>query len=171
MKTRRVAARRGGSVVLMREGASGCAVLLRALSARGLSPEVVHDEPGAMLALAMLSARADGLRVLIVVEPTRWPRLDQLLTAVQDYHRAAHCWRFDCESGASAMLSDMLKSSYRFVQGENGTATEPVGRVRKRRRPVDRLLVSAPEREEAGRGVVTQQELTMLLGPAPGEAG
>jgi hypothetical protein len=32
-------------------------------------------------------------------------------------------------------------------------------------------LVSAPGRELSTREVVTQQELTMLLGPAPGEAG
>lgn len=46
-----------------------------------------------------------------------------------------------------------------------------VGKIRKRTRTIDQLLVSTPGHELSTREVVTQQELTMLLGPAPGEAG
>ena len=159
----------GGSVVLMRAGVSSCSVLLSALSARGLSPDVVHDEPGAMLALAGFARQGLARRVLIVVEPGYWQRLDQLVDAVDTHYGAVYCWQFDHQDGASPMISQMPRSSYPFEQGGMGLESEPVGAVRKRTRPVDRLLVSA--HEQTTREVVTQQELTMLLGPVPGEAG
>lgn len=157
----------------MRQQTPGCAMLLRALSARGLPAEVVHDEPGAMVALADLSRRELARQVLIVVEPMGWPRLDQLLKAVDDYHGSVYCWQFDSQDGADPMLSQMPRASYRFDQadrGGEGLASGPVGQIRKRTRPVDRLLVPAPGREMTTREVVTRQELTMLLGPVPGEA-
>ena len=69
-----------------------------------------------------------------------------------------------------------MLSSYKGVcetagNPEDASGTGPVGQIRKRTRPVDRLLVPAPGRQVSTREVVTQQELTMLLGPAPGEAG
>lgn len=161
----------GGSVVLMRGRDAGCDVLLRALSARGLSPQTVDDEPGAMLALAGLSHKGLARRVLIVVEPAQWSRLAELLAAVGDYHNSAYCWQFDARDGAGPMLSQLETVSYQFEQGPQVSGAGPVGQIRKRTRPVDRLLVAAPERELSTREVVTQQELTMLLGPAPGEAG
>ena len=170
MNAKRNATPSGGSVVLMREDVSGCTVLLRALSARGLPPQVVRDEPGAMVALAGLMQRGTDRRVLIVVEPMAWPRLDELLTAVDDYCGSVHCWRFDNQDGASPMLSQIQQASYPFDQSANRTKAQPVGHIRKRKRTVDRLLVPAPGREESTRDVVTQQELTMLLGPVPGEA-
>ncbi|MFK7789988.1 MAG: hypothetical protein AB8C95_10930 [Phycisphaeraceae bacterium] len=171
MNTKPDAKLNGGSVVLMREGASGCAVLLSALSARGLPHEVVHDEPSAMLVLADLSRRGLVRRVLIVVEPTQWLRLDQLLSAVDDHHGSVYCWQFDNQDGADPMLSQIPRDSYPFNQGGMLSESGPIGKIRKRARPVDRLLVPAPGHEETTREVVTQQELTMLLGPAPGEAG
>lgn len=158
-------------MVLMREQASSCDVLLRALSARGLPPEVVRDEPGAMLALAGCMRRGLDRRVLIVVESTHWQRLDQLIDAVDAHYGSVYCWQFDNQDGASPMLTQMQRASYPFDQGAQRSQASPVGHVRKRTRPVDRLLVSAPGREESTREVVTQQELTMLLGPVPGEAG
>ena len=158
-------------MLLLREGADANPVLMSALKARGLTPIVVRDEPAAMLALAELSERQLGRRVLIVVEPSRWPRVDQLIDAVRGFHRAVHCWQFDAADGADPMLS-RLASRGGSSGGDHGRDRHgPVGRIRKRTRPVDRLLVSAPGRELSTREVVTQQELTMLLGPAPGEAG
>lgn len=123
-----------------------------------------------MLALAALAHGGMARRVLIVVEPADWPRLEELLAAVGDYHGSAYCWQFDRSDGAAPMLSQLETVSYRFEQGPQ-TGASPVGQIRKRTRPVDRLLVTAPGRELSTREVVTQQELTMLLGPVPGEAG
>ncbi|MEO0475434.1 MAG: hypothetical protein AAF085_05585 [Planctomycetota bacterium] len=155
----------GASVLLVREGTEASSVLLRALTARGLTPTIVHDEPGAMLALAEDAERRLARRVLIVIEPDQWARLGELAAAVRAFHTPVHCWQFDVTDGAVPKLSSLEADA----GVDDGHA--PVGRIRKRARPVDRLLVSAPGRELTTREVVTQQELTMLLGPAPGEAG
>jgi hypothetical protein len=156
---------------MLREDAVANPVLLRALTARGLTPTVVHDEPAAMLALAELSERQLGRCVLIVVEPVRWPRVDQLVDAVRGFHATVHCWQFDAAEGADPMLSQFEMGDEVVPRDQGQASLGPVGRIRRRTRPVDRLLVSAPGRELSTREVVTQQELTMLLGPAPGEAG
>lgn len=158
----------GGSVVLMRGGEGRCAVLLSALSARGLAPVVVHDEPSAMVALAELAQRDVARRVLIIVEPMQWGRVDQLASAVRAYHREVYSWQFDSREGADPMLS---KLDVAFDQAGRSEHPSIVGKIRRRTRTVDQLLVPAPGQELSTREVVTQQELTMLLGPAPGEAG
>lgn len=145
-------------------------MLLRALSARGLMPELAHDEAGAMVALAGLAERRMARRVLIVVEPEAWTRLDQLMQAVCVYHTTVYCWQFDMRDGADPMLSQLDVSAYHSSLSDDPALVGPVGRIRRRTRPVDRLLVSPLGDEPSTREVVTQQELTMLLGPAPGEA-
>lgn len=155
-------------MVLVRDGGARCAVLLSALSARALPPVVVHDEPSAMVALAELAERDVARRVLIVVEPMQWGRVDQLADAVRAYHHAVYCWQFDLREGAEPMLSKLEMRSGEMPRHEHPSV---VGTIRKRNRPVDQLLVRAPGPELSTREVVTQQELTMLLGPAPGEAG
>lgn len=158
----------GGSVVLMRDGEGRCGILLSALSSRGLPAVVVYDEPGAMVALAELAKRDVARRVLIVVEPKQWGRVDQLADALRVYHLGVHVWQFDLREGAEPMLSKLDQMSEDAWQGGHPSV---VGQIRKRNRPVDQLLVRAPGPELSAHGVVTQQELTMLLGPAPGEAG
>ena len=161
----------GASVLLVREGVEASSVLLRALTARGLTPTVVHDEPAAMVALAELVGQEFARRVLIVIEPLRWPRAGELVAAVRAFHHTVHCWQFDVAEGAVPMLSSYKGAGGAAGDDEDASGPGPVGRIRKRTRPVDRLLVPAPGREMSTREVVTQQELTMLLGPAPGEAG
>lgn len=151
----------------MRDRSGPCATLLEALSERGLSPVVVEDVPAVMVALAGFMQRGLQRRVLIVVEPGRWARLDELSSAVRSFHGPVHCWQFDTADRAQPMLSAL-----RIAPDEQaGSETGPVGKIHKRTRSVDRLLVSAPGEPMSTREVVTQQELTMLLGPAPGEAG
>jgi len=165
-------------VVLMPGGTEVNAPLLKALAGRGLPPVVVSDEPGVMSELAKLSQRRAQRRVLVIVEPERWARLGELVCAVQSHHSRVHCWHY-AERGEGAPLLTHLDQ--RFA-GPTATAdaksqvieddeTEPLGQITRRRRTVDRLLVKAPGREMSAREIVTQQELTMLLGPAPGEAG
>ena len=157
--------------MLMRERESGCDVLMRALSARGLTPTAVHDEPDVMMGLAALADRGAERRVLIVVDPARWQRLSQLVQAVHDFHGSVHCWQFDRRDGVQSMLSQLEVTPEGHDQAGDKSGVGPIGRIRKRNRPVDRLLVKPGREELATREVVTQQELTMLLGPAPGEAG
>lgn len=151
----------------MKAEPDGAGVLQRALQARGLLPTVVPDEPSAMVALAQWSQQGVARRVLIVVDPTRWGRLDELADAVCAYHGATYCWQFDVRAGAEPMLSVLEAGMGRDLVGEIEEGV--VGKIH--RRPVDALLVKPSACELSAREVVTQQELTMLLGPAPGEAG
>lgn len=151
-------------MVLLHDGAQGCSVLLRALSSRGLSVVVVNDEPSAMVQLSEWSKRGLSRRILIVVEPLRWERVGELAFAVRLHHGSVCCWQFDVQEGAELMLSVLDPA---LGRGERSV----VGKIRHRRRSVDEVLVQAPGGELSARGVVTQQELTMLLGPASGEAG
>lgn len=124
-----------------------------------------------MVELSALADRGVGRRVLVVVEPTHWSRLDQLTAAVRAYHRGVFCWQFVAGGSGGATLSQLDPSSPEAAGHGGASGNGPLGKIRKRARTVDRLLVSAPGQELATREVVTQQELTMLLGPAPGEAG
>lgn len=174
----------GGCLVLVPGGESSPVQLLSALTSRALSAHVVHDEPGVMAGLAKLGG---GRRVLVIVEPERWSRLGELVCAVQAYHRDVLCWQFVEHNGSGPRLA-MLDQS---VPGPGGAwadqagagGSEPpaggggqpgagvIGMADRRRRAIDDLVVKVPGRTLSTREVVTQQELTMLLGPAPGEAG
>lgn len=148
----------------MRDGAEGCEVLLRALSARGLSPVVVNDEPSVMVQVSELSKQGLARQILIVVEPSGWERASELAFALRRHHGSVCCWQFDVREGAEPMLSVLDPAL-------GGGERSVVGKIRHRRRSVDDVLVQTPGRELPAGGVVTQQELTMLLGPASGEAG
>lgn len=170
----------GGCVVLVRPDAPTPVALIKALESRGLATRVAHDEPGAM---TLFAERPTGRRVLIVVEPGQWQRMAELVCAVQAYHREVLCWQFVDQSGDTPRLKAL---DQRFqgpgpapvadARGSNGRANgetdhAPIGRIVGRRRPVDALLNKVPGRPLSSREIVTQQELTMLLGPVPGEAG
>lgn len=152
----------------MRHEAAGCGVLLRALASRGLAPEVVKDEPAAMLALAGTGRRGVERRVLVVVEPRQWGRLGELVAAVRTFHRGVYCWQFATQADAEPMLSPIEVAP---GEADAHDVAGPIGVIRRRPRAVDQLLVSGSDRELSTREVVTRQELTMLLGPVPGEAG
>lgn len=146
------------SVVLVPRGGDAPGSLLGALSSRGFAVTVVGDEPGVMLALAELRGRR---RVMVVVEPGRCSRLDELLNAVRVYHGRVLCWRFSSDDGGAARLASFEVD--RLLSEEDD-------RFASRDRRIDRLLVPAPGEPMSAGQIVTQQELTMLLGPASGEA-
>lgn len=176
----------GGCVVLVPAGCDTPGPLISALSGRGMSPEVVQDEPGVMLRLAELGG---GRRVLVIVEPGRVARLAELVCAVQSYYRDALCWQY-VDRGAGQEKLTMLDRRFSGPARVNGNGNAdhaagqvsgqgadalgedaaPVGQIAGRRRPIDKLLVKVPGRPLTSREIVTQQELTMLLGPVPGEA-
>lgn len=141
--------------------------------------QVLHDEPSVMAELGRLGG---ARRVLVVSEPARWARLPDLVQAVHAYHGDVLCWRFDTDSEVGPRLKtmgtvaspstngpgDLLDAGAEYAHREG--VIGPVGQIIGRRRPLDSLLVKVPGRPLSTRQIVTQQELTMLLGPAPGEA-
>lgn len=158
----------GGCLVLVAEGQDAPKALLAALASRGLAPSTVHDEPAVMTALA---GKTDGRRVLVVVEPEVWPRLDELLYAVGVYHGDVLCWQFKPQVDASPQLSALKRDAITSADGANSAdEAGPIGQILGRPRPVDALLVKVPGLPASSRDIVTPQELSMLLGPAPGAA-
>ena len=172
----------GGCVVLSRPDTPSPTTLVKALASRGLAVRLVHDEPSVM---TLFAERPMGRRVLVVVEPGRWERLAELICAVQGYHREVLCWQFCEANGAQPRLKALdqrfsgpgpspvvdARASRGSLAEAGGEEGGPIGRIVGRRRPVDALLNKVPGRPLSSREVVTQQELTMLLGPMPGEAG
>lgn len=163
--------RLGGCLVLTGAEAPAPEALLKALVSRGMQVKVVVDEPGVMSALA--DRACEHKRVLVVVEPGRWKRLAELICAVSQYHSDVLCWQYTAQGEAQPKLTTLdQRVSGPGSAGEAGARDSgPIGRiVGQRRRPVDKLLTRVPGQPLSTREVVTQQELTMLLGPVPGEA-
>jgi len=168
-------------VVLVSSGCDTPQELVNALGSRGLAPEVVRDEPSVMMRLAELAALRGGKRVLVIVQPQRVDRLAELVCAVQAHHRDVLCWQY-VDRGQGAERLTMLDRQFNGPvfrpadgdawqgDGDLGEGDGPVGQIIGRRRPLDKLLVKVPGRPLTSREIVTQQELTMLLGPVPGEA-
>lgn len=154
----------GECLVLVPESAEAPARLLQALTKRGLYPRTLRDEPSVM---SVLAERVDDRRVLVVVEPGAWPRLGELILAVRTFHSDVLCWSYTESSGTQGRLISIPRDS--FVQ-EAEQAEDLYQRTSHRRRPIVDLLNKVPDGPLSAREIVTQQELTMLLGPAPGEA-
>lgn len=159
----------GGCLVLVPSKAQTPEALIAALSAKALLPRLVRDEPAVMEALSEMGA---GRRVLVVVEPKKWKRLAELVDALHTFYPGVLRWQFTGQADAQARLT-MLQCPQGGGHSEASVleGDAPVGQILGRRRPVDDLIVKVPGRTLTTREVVTQQELTMLLGPAPGEAG
>ena len=166
----------GGCVVLVGPDQAEPVALVKALTSRGLSVRVERDEPGVM---AVFAERAVGRRVLVVVEPGQWARLAELMCAVNTFHREVLCWQYTERGEAQAKLTTLDQQfsgpgPNPCMDARSATGTDeqgPIGRIMTRRRAVDALLTRVPGRPLSSREIVTQQELTMLLGPVPGEAG
>jgi len=151
--------------VLVPAGMDEPVSLIKALASRGFETDVVRDEPSVMLGL---SASSGDAPVLIVVEPQCWSRLDELVHAVRVYYDAVRCWQYSRAEHAAGRLSSLeIELGGESTGGGSGAA----GQILNRHRSVEDLLVKLPEGPMSAHEVVTQQELTMLLGPVPGEAG
>ena len=145
--------------------------LSRALASRGMAVEAVHDEPSAMLALA---PQDNPPGVFVVVDPVCWGRLGELSYALRRYHPKLLCWQYRAGEGGVPRLTTLdqtVPGPSNGLSGEEGADCGPIGKIVGRRRAVDELLVRVPGQPLTSSEIVTQQELTMLLGPTPGEAG
>lgn len=188
---------RGRCLVLApREGAVSGA-LLSALGKRGLSVHLVGDEPGVMVELASggcavvvavnppvwprlselaYAVRQHYPRVLcwqFTEDESGVPRLKALDTdflgpkppsdpGPGQHGLAAAKW--------SGTLPAQAQADLRPSDTMNGGVVGPIGRIRGRRRLIDDLVIQAPHGPAPTNALVTQEELTMLLGPTPGEA-
>ncbi len=169
-------------MVLIKPEAPSPTALINALRSRGLAVRVVNDEP---VVMSLFAEKPAGRRVLIVAEPGGWDRLAELICAVQTYHHEVLCWQYAHLGNGRQSLARLDqhvrgpgpspaadgRSSAAGSSGYVSDAAGPVGRIMRRRRNVDALLTRVPGKPLSTREVVTQQELTMLLGPMPGEAG
>lgn len=159
-----------------------------ALTGRWDAVSVVSDEPGVMEELS-----AGEVSMLVVVEPDRWASLKPLALAVGQYFGHVLCMQFVESPAEDQPRVTPLASRWLAAEGSigedsgalldasaDGHATADDGSqedadAAKRRRNVSHLVVHVAEEPgerspEVPTSLVTEEELSMLLGPLPGEA-
>lgn len=171
--------------------------LLAALSHRGLAVHLVGDEPGVMAELAggdcavvvavdpsawpRLAELAYAIRQhyprvhcwQFVVSQGKGPRL----TKLENEYLGPRPPREHAGGEATGHAATEDGSAIDNAAGDprygtpDGSAVGPIGRIRGRRRLIDKIVVRAPQAPSPTGSLVTEEELTMLLGPNPGEAG
>lgn len=170
-------------VILTPPGGSVPARLLSGLSRRGVSMAVVADPVGVMVELSRAS-----LGVLIVIEPDRQPNLAELIQAMITYYprTVRWCYRAQADSGKPGLTplngqkvgqetsSPAMGSS--FV-GENNHDAPPLDPAHRsplaraqsdsRDRRMRSLVVKVPAPPGVDQPLISEEELAMLLGPAP----
>lgn len=135
--------------------------LLRALSRRGLTVVLVTDPPRAMLELARYGALA-----LIVADPDRVSGAGELIEAVRVYRPRTVCWQY-----ANRKLAP-INGHLGGVVLSGPDETTPTERLRADRQRLGDLVVQAQPRDphDGGEPLVSEEELSMLLGPMEGDA-
>lgn len=171
--------------------------LLSALSHRGLAVHLVGDEPGVMVELAggdcavvvavdppvwpRLTELAYAIRQhyprvhcwQFVVSEGKGPQLSKL----ENEYLGPRPPREHEGGGATGNAAAANRPALANATGDprygtpGGSAVGPIGRIRGRRRLIDKMVVRAPQAPSPTGSLVTEEELTMLLGPNPGEAG
>ncbi len=175
-------------VVLTGPNGSAPADLLSGLSTRGVSTIVVNHPASAMVELAREAAG-----ILVVVEPTRHPYLQELITAVKRYHPLTVRWGYTAAVSSGlpqlqALTKDASDTPGPFhVNEQDGSACQPdpqgkylvpdpkspLGRAQAQvpRERVRSLVVKVRETSEADEPLISEEELAMLLGPTPDDSG
>lgn len=173
-------------VVLVGSAGSAPADLLSGLSRRGVSTTVVVEPAGVMVELAK-----ENNGILVVVDPDNQPWLDDLIQAVRHYHprTVRWCYRRPHPSGQAQLLP--LTDRTHTGNGQNHPTPAPVsepdvsahytlpnprsplGRVQSQvpRERMRSLVVKVQGPTEVGEPLISEEELAMLLGPVPEEAG
>ncbi len=170
--------------MLLGSGGAAPADLLSGLSKRGVSVTVVTGPAAAMVELAREPAGA-----LIVVEPQRQTWLHEFIEALKHYHPRTVRWGY-CKSGPSCIAqlqpleprSNNHHSSKDQRSNANGKdkpryivpdPKSPLGRAQSQipRERVRSLVVKVQNSSEVDEPLISEEELAMLLGPGPDEAG
>jgi len=164
-------------VVWVPSGKAAPADLLGGLSRRGVRVVVVIEPAGVMVELAR---QATGM--LVVVEPQSHPYLSELIRAVKSYYPKTVRWCYQAKSGegqlcklngqANAVANGALPTAQANPQAGEASQGNPLGRVH-RSGPHDRvrsLVVKVEAPDGLGEPLISEEELAMLLGPAPEDA-
>ncbi len=137
----------GRCLVVLPTGGAAPAALLGALDQRGVEAVLFEDVAQVMVALA----RGEGA-VVIQVRPGELARSGELARAIERYYPGVSVWGYAPSAGAEGMpeLVDV-------VEAKTG---ETDGGVDWRR-----LLVKVPADRASAEPLVSEEELSMLLGP------
>lgn len=146
---------------------SAPAGLLGTLSDKGLRVTVVVDA-----AAALREVIRSGAKRVVLCEPSRLARADELIATLRSYYPDTVCWRFDPNTSHDAQnkLAD-VGGTLSTVNGELVGPSEQAARLNKHQ-PEPRTTehgkaasanvssdIDLPQR------LVTEDEVTMLLGP------
>lgn len=171
-------------VVLVGVSGSAPTDLLGGLSRRGVSTAVVSDPAAAMVALARQSAGA-----LVVVEPEEHAWLDDLIQALKSYHPRTVRWGYRSQHPSGIPQLQPL-GEYAPVEPDQSQPVQPNGQGQAHRyivpdpkSPLGRaqaqvprervrsLVVKVQGSSDVDEPLISEEELAMLLGPAPEELG
>lgn len=171
-------------VVLAGGGISAPTDLLGGLSRRGVSTVVVTEPAKAMVELAR-----ETTGILVVIEPDRQPWLDELIQAVKTYHPRTVRWGYRCVHHSDRPQLEPLSHhngkpvtnampAHSHNVGTDKTPCyvvpdprSPLGRVQSQvpRERVRSLVVKVQDPGGLDEPLISEEELAMLLGPAPDE--
>ena len=154
-------------VVLVKPGGSAPRRLLSAVARRGAKATVVAEPPGVMVELAVGPVEA-----VIIVEPAYQALLHELLDAVRTYYPGVKRWQFAASrDGEQAVREPMLapiEARYESIESQEPT-WQSVRRVQQRVGPLS-IKLPAGASETARSPLITEEELSMLLGSFDGSA-
>lgn len=174
-------------VILTGPDGSTPADLLSGLSKRGVSSRVVSEPANVMVELGR-----QRTAILIVVHTAQQPALVDLIEAVTKYHPDTIRWAYepDHPSGKPQLVPFRYRSRPEIAKPKASPppveavppkpapvvsldAPSPLGRVQSQVPPerVRSLIVKVQGPAEVGEPLISEEELAMLLGPVPEEAG
>lgn len=162
----------GRCMVLVSPDRADPVALVTALTRKGLTVQRVSHE---MQVMAELSA--GGVTLVVVVEPDAMMRVGELRDAVREHFPDVLCWKYAIQAAGKMprLVSLDPPSNLKNSNVSPQKQVSPIGRIVGRRRTLDRLAVSVPGPSPLDplppAKLVSDEELSMLLGPAPGEVG
>jgi hypothetical protein len=147
--------------------------LLDGLRQRGVQPREVHHAP---LVMAELAAARPGYDVLVIVDPDSLPEADSLVAAVRRYFPNVKPWRYARHEAVRLARWNGRPATEAATQTESGAMARAQNeRPRhsatvQQSPPESRPPASESETEADADGLLTQEELAMLLGLGEEEA-
>ncbi len=145
-------------------GASAPAGLLAALAEHGLGVTVVVDA-----AAALREVIRGRTRRVVCCEPARLARSGELFAVVRDYYPGVSCWQFDPAAETLTMMNGHA------VDASTGTKETHQQSARSVDDPGEAADVPNNDGTAVGfeppRPLITEEEVTMLLGPVPPQRG
>ncbi len=159
-------------IVLVSSGSAAPAELLSALTKKGGSVSVRGDAAEVMVDLAQGPAEA------VVLAGQTPPALTRDLTrAVAEHHAPTKVWRYRIDPAGQPSLTPADRAQTPAapvpepVPPRNGEQREPIAdRARHSDAPrrVAPIVVKVPAEADSGGPLISEEELTMLLGPMAG---